>query len=339
MHNDTVILESLSIGYRHKGHVRLVCSGLGASLRSGQLTCLLGCNGVGKSTLLKTLSAFIPPLDGEIILAGRPLSGYSPKELSRLLGVVLTERVAVDNMTVMELIGTGRSPYTGFWGRLTPEDHAAVHEAVRMVGIESLQDRMVQTLSDGERQKVMIAKALAQHTPVILLDEPTAFLDYPSKVEIMQLLHTLTRDTGKSVFLSTHDVDLALQVADCVWLMKRDGPLRTGSPEDLAIEGVLEDFFPDRNVTFDKAEGAFRIKYRFTGSIAVSGKGQRLQMVSKALRRNEIEPIIISPGKIPSSGMSGQWIEAGESSFRLHLTDGKVYETDSVSGLLSALGL
>ena len=192
----TVVLQDLSIGYLAKGNQKVVASGLCASIESGKLTCLLGQNGIGKSTLLRTLSAFQPPLSGDILLntastEQRSLTHLSDRELSRLIGVVLTEKPDVQNLTAREMVGMGRSPYTGFWGTLTDDDQKIVDDVLRLVGIEVLQDRMVQTLSDGERQKVMIAKALAQQTPVIYLDEPTAFLDFPSNVEIMQLLRRL----------------------------------------------------------------------------------------------------------------------------------------------------
>ena len=150
---------------------------------------------------------------GEVWIAGKRLSDYADKELARLIGIVLTERCEVTNLSVEELVGLGRSPYTGFWGTLGKEDKRIVSEAIQQVGIAGLSDRMIHTLSDGERQKVMIAKVLAQQTPVILLDEPTAFLDFPSKVEMMRLLRTLAHGLDKTVFLSTHDLELALQIA------------------------------------------------------------------------------------------------------------------------------
>ena len=216
MKNETIHIENLSIGYPGKSDVKVVADGICAGINSGELTCLLGANGVGKSTLLRTLSAFQPKLGGEIRIQGKEIESYTDKQLSRVISVVLTE-----NMSVTELIGLGRSPYTGFWGTLTKEDRQVVERAVALVGIPHLAHRMVHTLSDGERQKVMIAKALAQETPVIYLDEPTAFLDFPSKVEMMQLLHHLSRQTDKTIFLSTHDLELALQIADKIWLMER----------------------------------------------------------------------------------------------------------------------
>lgn len=235
-HEETIRIEKLAIGYQGRHSVKTVAEGITDCIHSGELTCLLGENGAGKSTLLRTLSGFLPPVSGEITILGKPLRSYRERELATVIGVVLTERTNLQNMTVEELVGMGRSPYTGFWGRLSDKDRAKVEEALALVGILALRGRMVQTLSDGERQKVMIAKALAQETPIIFLDEPTAFLDYPSKVEILRLLGRLSRDFGKTIFLSTHDLELALRVADRVWLMSRQGRLQTGLPENLVID-------------------------------------------------------------------------------------------------------
>ena len=273
---NTVVLQNLSIGYATNGNKKVVAEGLNAAINSGELTCLLGCNGVGKSTLLRTLSSFQPALGGEIMLNAsqpsgfRPLTSYTDKELSRMIGIVLTEKPDVRNMTIEELVGMGRSPYTGFWGTLTANDHQIVSEAISMVGIESLRGRMVHTLSDGERQKVMIAKALAQQTPVIYLDEPTAFLDYPSKVEMMQLLRRLAHDQQKTIFLSTHDVELALQLADCLWLMecvphsdpqvREPNQLSVGTPRQLADNGALSRFIERDGIIFERDSLTLRVQ-------------------------------------------------------------------------------
>lgn len=233
---ETIRLESLAIGYHGKHSVKVVAEGISDSICSGELTCLIGENGAGKSTLLRTLSGFLPPVSGEIDILGKPLKSYRETDLAKVIGVVLTEKNNLQNMTVEELVGMGRSPYTGFWGRLRTEDKEKVAQAIDLVGIGELKDRMVQTLSDGERQKVMIAKALAQETPIIFLDEPTAFLDYPSKVEILNLLHRLSSEESKTIFLSTHDLELALRVADRVWLMTKKGAVQTGSPDNLVID-------------------------------------------------------------------------------------------------------
>lgn len=255
---ETISLQNLSTGYKHKSSVKVVAEGINASLKGGELTCLVGVNGIGKSTLLRTLSAFIPPISGQISLMQKPLSDYTDKELAKVIGVVLTDKLDVQNLQVEELVGLGRSPYTGFWGTLTDEDKAIVQDAIRQVGITSLQHRMVQTLSDGERQKVMIAKALAQQTPIIFLDEPTAFLDYPSKVELMQLLLRLAHTMGKTVFLSTHDLEIALQLADTVWLMEPDR-LNIGTPKALQQDGSLQRAFGRQGITFDSSSGVLRI--------------------------------------------------------------------------------
>lgn len=209
-----MIISDLSVGYKR----RVVASHLTAHLQGGTLTALVGSNGMGKSTLLRTLAGVQPPLEGTVTLVTDgmewQLSQLSRRELSRWIGVVLTDRVEVENITVEQLVGMGRMPYTGFFGRLNDDDHRMVAEALAMTGLTPLAHRQVGTLSDGERQKMMIAKALAQQTPVVLLDEPTAFLDYPSKVETMRLLGRLAHDTGKIIVLSTHDLNLAVQLAD-----------------------------------------------------------------------------------------------------------------------------
>jgi iron complex transport system ATP-binding protein len=257
---EKIEIKNLSIGYRTKNRVRLVAENLRSTIQSGELTCLLGANGVGKSTLLRTLSGFQPPLSGEIFIARKEIRAYSKKELARIIGVVLTEKVDVRDMSVTELIALGRSPYTGFWGKLNQDDETVVKNAVSLIKIEELAHRPLQTLSDGERQKVMIAKALAQETPVICLDEPTAFLDFPSKVEIMRLLHRLTRQAGKTVFLSTHDLELALQMADRLWLMDKAKGITIGTPRELTLNGSLENFVQCEGVVFDRQTGLFRIE-------------------------------------------------------------------------------
>lgn len=256
---ETVRLKNLTIGYVAHKKRKVVAEGINASLESECLTCLIGPNGVGKSTLLRTLSAFQKPLDGEVLVHGQDLSLLHEKQLAKLIGVVLTARPDVQNMTVEDMVGLGRSPYTGFWGGLSSEDHAIVDEAITMVGIGALRGRMIQNLSDGERQKVMIAKALAQQTPVIYLDEPTAFLDYPSKVEMMQMLHQLSRTAGKTIFLSTHDLELALQIADTVWLMTGPQRLSIGTPRQLADSGAFSAFIEQRGIVFDRERLSVRV--------------------------------------------------------------------------------
>lgn len=284
----TIILRDLSIGYRGRQSVKTVAEHIDARISSGELTCLIGANGIGKSTLLRTLSAFQPKLGGDIIIEGKEIEAYKEKDLSTLVSVVLTEKPDIKNMSVRDLIAMGRSPYTGFWGRLTPEDEAMVDQAIDYVRIHNLEGRMIHTLSDGERQKAMIAKALAQDTPIIFLDEPTAFLDFPSKVEIMQLLHRLSRETDKTIFLSTHDLELALQIADKIWLMDEQSQIHIGTPEDLSLNGALSRFFARKGIIFDQETGLFCIENDYDREIRLVGHGHRYAMVRKALLRHRI---------------------------------------------------
>lgn len=258
-------LKSLAIGYGRK----VVAEGLNTSLRSGELTCLIGSNGVGKSTLLRTLAGFQPMLAGSITLndddgsesitlSTQKLSAAEQRKLARLVSVVLTHHGELTNMTVRELVAMGRSPYTGFWGRLSPDDERIVTDAMAIVGITALAERMVTTLSDGERQKCMIAKALAQQTPVILLDEPTAFLDFNAKVTVMRELRSLAHEYGKTIFLSTHDVDIALQTADRLWLMRNE--ITIGTPQELAESGAIADFIAQSGATLDPHSMSLIIK-------------------------------------------------------------------------------
>lgn len=205
-----ITTNRLTVGYRdHR-----VVEDISLSLPCGRLVCLLGPNGAGKSTLLRTLCGFQPPIAGTVTISGSDITTMSAAEVARLVSVVLTDRPLTPSLTAAEMVGMGRAPYTGFWGRLSDDDRRLVSEAMTTVGVDSLATRRMGRLSDGERQKVMIAKALAQHTPVIVLDEPTAFLDYPSKVAVMKTLARLAHDEGKTILMSTHDLELAAQLGD-----------------------------------------------------------------------------------------------------------------------------
>ena len=205
-----ITTNRLTVGYR--GH--RVVEDISLSLPCGRLVCLLGPNGAGKSTLLRTLCGFQPPIAGTVTISGSDITTMSAAEVARLVSVVLTDRPLTPSLTAAEMVGMGRAPYTGFWGRLSDDDRRLVSEAMQTVGIAPLATRRMGQLSDGELQKVMIAKALAQHTPVIVLDEPTAFLDYPSKVAVMKTLARLAHDEGKTILMSTHNLELAAQLGD-----------------------------------------------------------------------------------------------------------------------------
>lgn len=246
----TLELRDLYIGYAEDANRHIVAEELNASLPKGTMACLVGANGVGKSTLMRTLSGFQPALRGEVRIEGRALEEYTPRELSEKIGVVLTERESVPELTVEEVVAIGRVPYTNFWGRLTAADRRAVDEAIALVGIEHLRHKKIGRVSDGERQKAMIAKALAQQTSVILLDEPTAFLDYGSKVAVMRLLRRLAHEEGKAILLSTHDLEIAFQTADEVWILQHDG-LQTGTLDALEEHGAVSAFLAKSGLRYE----------------------------------------------------------------------------------------
>lgn len=247
--NPIISAQGLSIGYRTAHRTCVVHQGLTLALEGGGLTCLLGANGSGKSTLLRTLAALQPPLGGELLLQGRPLVAYTAKELARRIGIVLTERTQIVGLTVAELIALGRQPHTGFFGRLREHDRQLVRMAMDQVGIAHKAASSVAELSDGERQKAMIAKALVQECPVILLDEPTAFLDAPSRIDVMRLLRRLANQQGKAILLSTHDTHLAIALADRLWLLAPDG-LHMGTAHDMVAGGELDALFPGAALPF-----------------------------------------------------------------------------------------
>ena len=248
----TLDLRDLHIGYAEDAGRYIVAESLNASLSSGTMACLVGANGVGKSTLMRTLSGFQAALRGEVRIDGRSLEEYTPRELSERVGVVLTERESTPDLTVEEVVAIGRMPYTNFWGKLRAADRRAVDEAIAQVGIDSLRHKKIGRVSDGERQKVMIAKALAQQTGIILLDEPTAFLDYGSKVSVMRLLRQLAHEQGKAILLSTHDLEIAFQTTDELWILQHDG-LQTGTPDALEVHGAVSAFLAKSGLYYNRA--------------------------------------------------------------------------------------
>ena len=280
--------NDLDIGYQLRGEQKVLHQKLNISLAEGELTSLLGVNGVGKSTLLRTLAGFQPKLSGDILLDGRSIDSFSQRERAKLVSVVLTDRVVVGDLFVYEIVALGRHPYLGFFGRHTSADHAVIEEVVHSVGIEELTHRRISSLSDGERQKVMIAKALAQQTPIIILDEPTAFLDLPSRIEITMLLRKLSDGMGKSILLSTHDLDLALDLSDKLWLMGKEREVACGAPEDLVLSGVFNSYFERDSIIFDRSIGRFRLNEKHERMISLDADAGSHFWIEKALHRNGI---------------------------------------------------
>lgn len=230
-------VKNLTTGYRHgRGRSRIVSNDLDLALLTGGVTALIGPNGCGKSTLLRTIAGLQPPLSGELFMDGRSFSAYTTRERARRIAVVLTGRSMPGHLTAAKLVQLGRYPHTNLFDRLTAEDRRAIEWALEASGANEYRERPVDELSDGELQKVMIARALAQEPRVILLDEPTAFLDVTRKLELMQLLSRIGREHGTAVLVSSHDLELVLQVAECVWLLNEQGDVRSGSPGD---EGFL----------------------------------------------------------------------------------------------------
>ncbi len=253
--------RGLAVGYRSAGRrVSAVLENIDVDLRAGEVVCLLGANGAGKSTLLRTLAREQQPLSGHVMVDGRDIYSLPAVESARMVSVVYTERTHAGALTVDEVVGLGRQPYTGFFGRLSADDRRIVHESMAAVGIATLSGRFMATLSDGERQKVMIARAVAQQTPVMMLDEPTSFLDVASRLEVMGLLSALAADRGKAVLLSTHDVADALSVASRLWLLPGDGSLLCGTVDEMIASRAMERLFEGRGVRFDYSARDYRLK-------------------------------------------------------------------------------
>ena len=217
-------LHNLTVGYGEKA----ILSDINQTLEPGRLVCLLGSNGVGKSTILRTLAGFLQPLAGKVLLDGKDLSSLSLSQRSKTVSIVLTERVEVPYMKVVDLVGMGRSPYTGFFGKLSEEDKGIASDAIE--------------------QKAMLAKALAQQTPVILLDEPTAFLDFHAKISMLRLMQKLAHETNKIILMSTHDVEMALRLSDLLWIVQ-DGKIQTGTTASLTESGILRQFLGDEAIS------------------------------------------------------------------------------------------
>ncbi|MBN1285867.1 MAG: ABC transporter ATP-binding protein [Anaerolineae bacterium] len=327
----TIVLqtERLSIGYpAHR-----VAEGISVALRAGELVCLVGPNGAGKSTLMRTIAGMQPPLKGRVLLMGDDVHRLPARDLAKRLSIVLTERAHVGLLSAYALVALGRYPYTGWSGRLAAHDEAVVRWAIESVDAAALAHRSVDELSDGERQKIMIARALAQEPLVMLLDEPTAFLDLPRRAEIMRLLRQLARATDRAILLSIHDLDLALRSADRIWLMPHGGALQTGAPEDLVLSGAFEDAFRSEGVAFDKLTGSFRIDERPRGKVALAGEGVYALWTRRALER---EGFTVIEGATNGCAQVRVIPGPGDARWRL-VHDGQTQEHRSVYDLIASL--
>ena len=229
-------IHELTIGYKGKALMPPV----NAVLREGEAVALVGANGSGKTTLFKTLTGSLKPIEGHVELCGKPLETYSPNEKAKLFSLVLTEKPDDLFLTVFDIVASGRYPHSGLMAKLQEDDYEMIQAKLQLTGVLHLIDRDFVSLSDGEKQKVMIAKALVQDTPIVYMDEPSAFLDYPSKVELLHLISRLATEEHKTILYSSHDLELLMKHASTMWVVAKGKPLVTGSPKSL--ESLLDSY-------------------------------------------------------------------------------------------------
>ena len=285
LHTEHLTATKLSIGYSHRGQETCVAEALELALNAGEFICLLGPNGAGKSTLIRTLAGMQAPLSGSLKLQDQTFHSISPRERARMISVVLTEALPVGMMDAYSLVALGRHPYSGWLGGLKQNDKERIASAFKAVGAEGLEGRQIAELSDGERQKVSIARALAQEAQVMLLDEPTAFLDLPRRVELMTILRNLAHREQMGLLLSTHDLDLALRFADRLWMITTDGQLIQGYPEELAMSGEFARIFANENLDWDAERGSFRAHPNPCLKAEIQGDGIHVFWTRRALER------------------------------------------------------
>ena len=284
-------LVNASIGYKLRSTAKKVIkSAISVYALKGELVAVIGENGIGKSTLLRTIAGFQPSVEGDIEIRGRNISTFRERELALLMSFVSTEIIRVSNLSVFDLVSLGRYPHTNWFGKLLDEDRCFIEEAISAVGLKGYENRMVNKLSDGERQKVMIARSLAQNTELIVLDEPTAFLDLSNKYEIVHILHQLAREKGKTILFSTHDLTTAIAEADRFWLMLEES-VEQGAPEDLILNGSFDTIFHSKYLFFDQEKGDFRIRKQTKRNAFIRGEGLPYDWTVKALGRNGFEVV------------------------------------------------
>jgi len=251
--------SGLSIGYKSKNRQNPIAENLNLTLETGKLIALVGSNGIGKSTLLRTLTGILQPLYGKVTLNEKDIFSYEPQHLAQNLSLVLTEKLPPSNLTIFELIALGRQPYTNWLGKLSAEDLEKVHWAIGLTQIGHLIEKRHYEISDGQLQVVLIARALAQDTPLIILDEPTTHLDLLHKVSVLRLLKKLSKETGKCILFSTHDIELAIQLSDEMMVMTENN-FEHDNPYDLITKGSFNTIFKDENLFFDKEKGKFSFR-------------------------------------------------------------------------------
>jgi len=295
-----IACKDVSIGYRDRTAPAVeVKANIHLRALKGEMVALIGGNGVGKSTLLKTLAGFQPPLSGQLLIHNRPATEFTAAELAREMSFVSTEVVRAARLTVRELVGLGRYPYTDWFGQLTEKDREIIGKAIHDVGLSGYEERLVSRISDGERQRAMIARALAQDTQILVLDEPTAFLDISNKYEIVSILHRLVNQQGKCIIFSTHDLHTALSMADRIWLML-EGEVVEGIPEEIAAQGYFDALFPkNQHLKFDLEKGDFSLNREPIGTVALSANGSDWAMVARVMERLGFATKRVKPVQVP----------------------------------------
>lgn len=281
-HRENIIgVERLAIGYNRE---QALIREINLSVHPGEMVALIGRNGTGKSTLLRSLIGLLPVLAGECRLMGTPIGHYPLRKRAQMVSFVSSQLSQLPAISVTELVSMGRMPYTGWMGKLSSRDASLVVEAIREVKLEAHREHTLDQLSDGERQRAMIARAFVQDTPLMVLDEPTAFLDIPNKYELIRLLGTF-RDEGRSIIYSTHDLETAMQYADKLWVIHRDRIIE-GAPEDLGIEGLFTKLFDTSGIHYDQLTGRFRYTGLVKGSVRLKGEpGNVLNWTRRTLER------------------------------------------------------
>lgn len=279
-----IVLESLKIGFKSGRNEQVLLPGLSGVASAGEMVSVIGRNGIGKSTLLRTLAGIQKPLGGSIFFNSRNICDLKSGDLARIAGFISTEQVRVSNMTVYDLVSLGRFPYTDWLGGHEPEDLSIINDAMIKASILPLSGKFVSELSDGERQKSMIARLLAQDSGILLMDEPTAFLDIRSKFELMHLMHELTQNVGKTIIYTTHDLDLALRHSDKIWLILDDG-MEEGAPEDLMLKGKFDHLFDSKVVRFSSKDGTYSFNEDVRGEVCIEGEGKMFYWTKKAVER------------------------------------------------------
>jgi len=278
-----LIIDSINIGYASGKRRKILLPPLTASACKGELIAVIGRNGIGKSTLLRTIIGLQPSYGGTIMVNGKIISEYSRLQMALQIGYISTEVVKASNMRVRDLVALGRFPHTGWTGKITDQDSAVITESIQKAGMSGLENRLISELSDGERQRAMIARVLAQNTEILLMDEPTAFLDIRSRFEIVNLMLQLSKK-GKTIIFSTHDFNIALDQADKIWLIL-ENELTEGAPEDLVIRGAIDHLFDTSMVKFNYENGTFSYHKENRGKIFIEGDSKMRYWTEKAIIR------------------------------------------------------